>query len=37
MSETYERILKKIDVEFIVEHPELTLDIINYLLNKRAE
>lgn len=37
MNEVYERILKSIDVEFITEHPELTLDLIKYLLNQRTE
>lgn len=35
MNENFERLLKNIDVEFIVEHPELTLDLIKYLLDSR--
>lgn len=37
MNENFERLLERIDVEFITEHPELTLDLIKYLLNNRAE
>lgn len=36
MKESMNRILNRIDLEFVVEHPEITLDLLQWLKDDRV-